>query len=273
MVDVRVTADIPYADVDGETLYLNLYQPEIEGPLPVVLYVHGGAFQFGDRATDAEQRLKPLAAYGIAVASVDYRLAPKSTFPAQVHDVKAAVRWVRARGHEYGLSTDRVGVFGSSAGAVLGSLVALTPGDKELEGPVVEHLDQSSAVDAVVHWFAPAEFISTRSRSPFESRILPPRTEDVFFGAGSEEEMDAIATSASLIPRLSPEAPPFLIAHGDRDRLIPVAQGEAFHSAISGAGGRSVFLCLGGAGHEDPAFNRPSNLAMTAAFLRAELLR
>lgn len=271
MTHVTATSDIRFAEIDGEALHLNLYRPDTEGVVPVVLYLHGGAWQFGDRAADAEKRLKPLAAHGIAVVSADYRLAPASVFPAQIHDVKAAVRWIRANADGYGLLADRVGVWGASAGALLGSLSALTPGDEELEGTVGEDLDQSSAIQAVVHWFGPADFVSAGTRSPFEAAVLPPSMERVLFGPGSEEATAATARAASPLHRELADAPAFLIAHGDRDRMLPVGHNEAFHGALSRAGARSTFMSLGGAGHEDPVFDGAANLGMTAAFLLAEL--
>jgi acetyl esterase/lipase len=229
---------------------------------PLVLYIHGGGWQHGDKADDAAQRLAPMAALGVNVASVNYRLAPDTTFPGPVHDVKAAVRWLRANGARFGLRTEKIGVWGASAGAYLGSLLALTPGRFEGDG----NLDRSSAVQAAVHWFGQSDLAVSASRSDIEAKLLPFAFEQAFLGGDM-----ATAAELSLPLLVSPQAPPFLIAHGDRDRIIPPSESRALHDALSRSGVDSRFVLLGGAGHEDPAFDSPASLAMTAAWLRTML--
>ncbi|GAA3433594.1 alpha/beta hydrolase [Kutzneria kofuensis] len=240
---------------------LDLY-PAPDPDAPLVLYIHGGGWQHGDKADDAANRLAPMAALGVNVASVNYRLAPGTTFPGPVHDVKGAVRWLRANGEKFGLRTEKIGVWGASAGAYLGSLLALTPGRFEGEG----NLDRSSAVQAAVHWFGQADLAVSASRSAIEARLLPFAFEQAFLGGDT-----AKAADLSLLRHVSPQAPPFLISHGDRDRIIPPSESQALHDALSRSGVDSRFLLLGGAGHEDPAFDSPASLAMTAAWLRTML--
>jgi acetyl esterase/lipase len=236
--------------------------PAAEADAPLVLYIHGGGWQHGDKADDAANRLAPMAKLGINVVAVNYRLAPETTFPGPVHDVKAAVRWLRANGAKLGLRTEKIGVWGASAGAYLGSLLALTPGRFEGEG----NLDQSSAVQAVVHWFGQVDLAVSASRSAVEARLLPFAFEQAFLGGDMAE-----AAHLGLPMHVSPQAPPFLIAHGDRDRIIPPSEGRALHEALSRSGVDSRFVLLGGAGHEDAAFDSPASLAMTAAWLRTVL--
>ena len=133
-----------------------------------MVYAHGGGWIHGDKAEDGARRLAPLAAYGVTVVSVNYRLAPHAVFPQQLHDLKGAVRWLRANASRLRLPTQRVGIWGSSAGAYLGSLLALSEGDIALEGAVGGNLDQSSAVQAVVHWLSAD--ISPRRRREASSR-------------------------------------------------------------------------------------------------------
>ncbi|WP_069463582.1 alpha/beta hydrolase, partial [Actinacidiphila rubida] len=201
----------------------------------------------------------------------DYRLVPDARFPDQVHDLKGAVRWLRANGERLGLPTERIGVWGASAGAYLGSLLALSAGDRELEGEVGGNLDRSSAVQAVVHWFGQADLVASASRSSVEARLLPFRFEADLLGLDDPAELAARAAGLSLLDRVSAQAPPFLIAHGDRDRIVPPSQGFALHQALSHAGARSRFELLAGAGHEDAEFDAPASLAATAAWLRAVL--
>ncbi|QBD75140.1 alpha/beta hydrolase [Ktedonosporobacter rubrisoli] len=272
MTNVTLIPDITYAKVDGKVLQLDLYLPDIKGPVPTVIYLHGGGWGRGDKADNAETRLKPAAAQGIAVLSANYRLTPAAVYPAQIHDVKAAVRWTRAHGAEYGLETDALGLWGVSAGAMLASLAGLTPHDPALEGILGEDRDQSSLVQAIAHWFGPTDFVTTATRTPLEAHIVPPPFERALFGPGSDDEIAAKAREASPLYRVSAKAPPFLILHGDRDRMVPIADAEAFHTALSRCGAHSTFVSLGGAGHEDPVFNSALNIAITVAFLRANLV-
>jgi acetyl esterase/lipase len=268
---IPVESGHEFATVGETTLGLDLYRaPQTDAPL--VLYVHGGGWRSGDKADAGAERLSPLAAYGVTVASVDYRLVPGAAFPDQVHDLKGAVRWLRAHGPSLGLRTDRLGIWGASAGAYLGSLLALTAGDDELEGTVGGNLEQSSAVQAVVHWFGQSDLLVSGSRTDIEARLLPFAFEAGLLGVSSVVEAADRARDLSLLTRVSPEAPPFLIAHGDRDHVVAPSESEALHHALSRAGADTQFLLLGGAGHEGPEFNRPATLAMTAAWLRDRLM-
>ncbi|RIQ11092.1 alpha/beta hydrolase [Jiangella rhizosphaerae] len=270
MSSVRVENDLVYATVDGVRLALDLYRaPQPDAPL--VLYVHGGGWRHGDKAEDGPRRLLPLAERGVTVASADYRLLPDAVFPDQVHDLKAAVRWLRAHGADLELATERIGIWGASAGAYLGSLLALTPGDETFEGTVGGHRDQSSAVQAVVHWFGPSDLLTAGSRSRLETRLLPFAFEADLLGVPSVADAADQARELSLLSRASAQAPPFLIAHGDRDRIVAPSEGAALHQALSRAGASSRFDLLGGAGHEDAAFDDAASLALTAAWLRAVL--
>jgi acetyl esterase/lipase len=126
-------------------------------------------------------------------------------------------------------------------------------------------------VQAVVHWFGPTDLVSGASRSWLEDIILPPALEPPLFGASAISEVEDTARRASPLHRVSSAAPPFLIEHGDRDRVLPQAETEALHNALQRAGASSSFLVLGGAGHEDHRFDEPANIAMLAAFFAAHL--
>lgn len=260
-----------FAIVGETTLGLDLYRsPQVDAPL--VVYVHGGGWRSGDKADGGAERLGPMAAHGVTVASVNYRLVPGATFPDQLHDVKGAVRWLRAYGPSLDVPTDRIGIWGASAGAYLGSLLALTGGDAAVEGTVGGNLEQSSEVHAVVHWFGQSDLVVAGSRSDAEAHLLPFRFEADLLGVRDVAEVADRAADFSLLTRVTPQAPPFLIAHGDRDHVVAPSESEALHQALSRAGADTRFLLLGGAGHEGAEFDRPDTLAMTAAWLRAKLL-
>ena len=164
-----------YARVGGTSLRLDLYTPsEAPSGLPTLLYLHGGAWAVGDKSDAVAERLMPIVANGFAVASVNYRLIPSVRFPVPVHDVKAAVRWLRANAAEYGLDPDRIAIGGVSAGGHLASLTALTAGDAQLEGNVGDHLGVSSAVSAAVAYCPTSDFLLSGGRNTLETQILPP---------------------------------------------------------------------------------------------------
>ncbi|OBI92898.1 hypothetical protein A5661_25065 [Mycobacterium asiaticum] len=256
MSEVKALRDLSYATVDGVDLCLDLYLPATADPV-LVVYAHGGGFQFGDKSDAESTRLRGLASRGVAVASINYRHAPRYLFPAQLDDMKAAVRWLRANGGGYGLSTERIGVWGASAGGYLASMAALDA-------------DPSSAVQAAVIWFAPADLASSGARSPLERQIMFPPFEAAVLGladvAGAPAASSVLVRAAGAVG-----GPPFLIAHGDRDRMVPPSESAALHDALGRAGVRSTLLSVAGAGHEDPAFDRPEMLALTAAWLDSVL--
>lgn len=273
MTDVISTLDLEYAVVGGHSLLLDLHRPrDADGPVPVVLYLHGGAWQVGSKSAD-EPRLIELARRGVAVASADYRLADettRATHPAQLHDAKAAVRWLRANGGAHGLRTGDIGVWGASAGAQIASLTALTCGDAEAEGAVGDHLDQSSDVQAAISWFGPADLLHSGRSTPLEQRILGTPGVEALLGGPVAADTDK-ARAASPAYRAHAAAPPFWIVHGDADRMVAEQQSRYLHDALVRAGSSPMLTILGGAGHEGEEFDSPANLAMTAAFLTTHL--
>jgi acetyl esterase/lipase len=266
----QVDRDLVFAAHDGIELALDIYRAP-QDDAPVTVYLHGGGWRRGDKADDGPRRLAPLSACGVTVVSVNYRLAPGATFPSQLHDVKAAVRWLRANGPRLGLPTQRLGIWGASAGAYLGSLLALTAGVDRFEGTAGGNLDQSSAVQAVVHWFGQSDLVASASRTEVEARLLPFAFEASLLGVTDVAAAADKASELSLLSWVSPSAPPFLIAHGDRDHVILPSEGEALHHALVRAGADSRFELLGGTGHEGAGFDRPASLTMTAAWLRTVL--
>jgi acetyl esterase/lipase len=267
--NVSLTSDLSYGPDALQTL--DLYRPDVDGPVPVVLYLHGGAWKEGDKTADAKERLEAFASFGVAVASANYRLVPDATYPAQIHDAKAALRWLRANGAAHGLATDRLAVWGASAGAYLASMVAVTNDDDAWEGDVGEHRDQSSHVVAVVDWFGQSDLISNSTRSWLEEKLLASPVEVGFLAAEDTTAYESRAHEASPLHRVTSSSPPFLIVHGDRDRITPISESIALHDRLVRAGAESTFVTLGNAGHESHTFDRPDHLAITSAFLGSHL--
>ncbi len=156
---VRKMFDIAYAD-RSPAQRLDIYWPDAgNGPFPVIVAIHGGAFMGGDKR---DAQLTPMLAglaRGYAVVSINYRMSGEATFPALVHDVKAAIRWVRANAVRYLFDPGRIAVWGGSAGGYLALMAGVSAGAPELDDPALGHGKQSSSVQAVVDWFGPTDFL------------------------------------------------------------------------------------------------------------------
>ena len=194
---------------------------------------------------------------GYAVASINYRLSHEAIFPAQIHDCKGAVRWLRAHAGEYGLDPARVGAWGDSAG---GHLVALlgTSGDvAELEGTVGGNGEQSSRVQAVCDWFGPTDMLQIGGFPSDIDHNGPDSPEARLFGGPIHEKRDLV-TQANPITYIRADAPPFLIVHGDRDPIVPLHQSELLADALRAAGVPVRLITVAGAGHgfDDPLYWR-----------------
>lgn len=200
-----------------------------------------------------------LVQHGYAVAAPQYRLSGEAKFPSQVHDLKGAVRWLRANAQKYGLNPDRIAGWGASAGAFLISLVALS----DLEGDVGGNLDQSSQLQAVVNYFMVSDLEA--AATPTGDTITDQMATN-FLGYRVRDQPDA-ARAASPISHVHKQAPPFLVMHGEADPLVPPGQSEVFHAALNAAGATSQFVVLPDALHEDAAFWSDDSLRQVRGFL------
>ena len=262
--------ELAYATPPGfRPLVLDLHVPQSRDgvAVPVVVYAHGGGFFGGTRAMGPWAFL--LAA-GYGVASVDYRLSGECHFPGPVHDVAAAVRWVRARAEEYGLDRDRVAGFGSSAGAYLLNAVALAGDDHpELTGSLGPTPALSSRLDVVIDHYAPADFL-TLDDDAREDVVEPadaPGTSAARFLGFVPADRPADAERASLCRYVTAASPPFLIAHGDADRRVGIGQSRRLHAALTSAGARAEFIIVPGGDHGSPEFDQQFLHDRTLAFL------
>lgn len=243
----QVLRDLEYARVDGKSLRLDLYLPPREegGRLPVVVWIHGGGWLGGDKSgTPAPEVL----GNRYAVASITYRLSWEATFPAQIHDGKAAVRWLRAHADRYGLDPERIGVWGASAGGHLAALLGTSGGVAELEGAVGGHLDQESRVQAVCVFFGPTDLLAALEPGAWPSQASSTSPVALLLGGPVVEQAD-LARLASPVAHVSADDPPFLLVHGDRDATVPVDQSERLHRALTSAGVSSTLYIVRGAGH------------------------
>jgi acetyl esterase/lipase len=243
---VKAHRDLAYVENGHARQKLDLYLPEkADGPLPVIVWVHGGGWAAGSKEQCPALR-QGFVARGYAVASIGYRLSDAATFPAQIQDCKAGVRWLRAHAKEYGLDVDRFGAWGSSAG---GHLVALlgTSGDVK-DFDVGANLDCSSRVQAVCDFYGPTDFERFVTTPGFESHAQAGSPESRLLGGVVAENKDK-AARVNPITFVTKDDVPFLIVHGDQDTTVPYNQSEALFEALKKAGVSAHFHTIHGAGH------------------------
>ena len=233
---------------------------------PELLFIHGGGWMSGSRKGN---RLAWVTEHGYAVASISYRLSPEALFPAQIHDVKAAVRWLRAHADDYGYDAERIGVCGSSAGGHLALLLA-TGGDvPALEGSVGEHLDESSRVQAVVDYYGATDFV-------LRSKTQPEKTEEPTGSAyqllaGKATEQPEKARLASPAWQVTSDDPPLLILHGVKDTTVLIDQAERILEAYREAGLQVSYHALQDSKHGGPEFYSGINRERVEAFFKRHL--
>lgn len=241
----RVFRDIAYVTGGHENQKLDLYLPESGENLPLIVYIHGGAFRAGSK------NQLPAISYvekGYAVASLEYRFSQHAIFPAQVEDVKAAVRWLRANADEYGIDPERFGAWGQSAGSHLAAMLGVTNGVAEFE--VGENLDISSSVQVVIDNYGPTDFSKMDAHRLPEGQIHDPADspESLLIGGALQENLDAVAR-ANPITYVSEGDAPFLVVHGDSDPLVPHNQSVILVAALEAANVPVEFYTVAGGGH------------------------
>jgi acetyl esterase/lipase len=276
-----------YASLNGyRNLELDLYVPaHRSGPVPVVVWIHGGAWLLGTRMDPPESwglgsPFQQLVDAGMAVASIDYRHSREAPFPAQLHDAKAAIRYLREFAEELGLDATRIAVWGESAGGHLAALVGLVD-DPSLEGDDGVR-DQSSSVCAVVDFYGIADvetmpdFMATAPQSWIDelvrvSRGRRPEPLEVLLHDTPLPREDALRL-LSPIAHVTALAPPFLLIHGENDTAVPIGQSEQLAAALEAAGAEVQFVRVPRAEHvfigTDPAPQLERAVAFLARVMR-----
>lgn len=239
---VVVQNDLEYANPDNQHLQLNMARPgKGEGPFPAVVCIHGGGFRAGTRQ-GYDSLIRRLAERGYVAVTVTYRLAPKYPFPAAVHDVKAAVRWLRANAKQYHVDPNRIGATGGSAGGHLAQFLGVTAGVKEFEGDGGNQ-DQPSSVACVVNFYGPSDFTQSYGKSVDAAEVLP-----LFLG-GNLEQARRRHIQASPLYWVTPAAAPTLCVHGTRDNYVAFEQATWIVDRLKASGVEAELLAIEGAGH------------------------
>jgi len=261
--DVTVHRDLEYARVGAKSLLLDIYCPTTAANPPLIVWIHGGAWRKGSKGSGG--RVRWMTEHGYAVSDINYRLSQEAVFPAQVHDCKAAIRWLRAHAEIYGYDADRFGVAGSSAGGHLAALLGTSGDVKELEGDLGSHLGQSSRVQAVCDMWGPTDFLQMGG-----GHNRPESPESLLIG-GPIQEYKAKVAVANPITYVSEDDPPFQLIHGDKDGAVRINQSEPLKQALDKAGVPASFQVLAGAGHGGKGFPKPQMNEMILAFFDERL--
>lgn len=231
-----VERDITYCSQGGVDLKMDLYRPEQPNGA-AVMFIHGGGWTSGSKNGGSGSEMWPeLLGRGYLVASIDYRLAPKHPFPAQMEDVTCAVLYLKRNAADLGIDPERIGAYGGSAGGHLASLLGTT-GGHGYEGAITS-LD--AEVAAVVDLFGPTDL--TVDFDGASERIIT-----TVFGASDRDSK--VLVQASPVHNVSADDPPFLIIHGELDELVPIAQGAALYEALVAAGVEAEFVPVKNANH------------------------
>jgi acetyl esterase/lipase len=269
--NLRLDKGIEYARVGNTALLLDLYlptgRPDVSLKPKLVVWIHGGAWRSGSRS---DMPLAPLVEQGYAVASVDYRLTTVAPFPAQVHDIKAAIRYLRAEHERLGIGTRRIAVVGSSAGGHLAALVGVTNGHRELEGDIGDHRDQSSEVQAIVDFFGPTNLTTILDQStPHGLGVRIPALQLLL--GGQPADKPELAGLASPVFHVNAADPPLLIIHGDQDPQVPINQSHELMGRYEDAKLSVQFEVIHGVGHGGDEFYDARRLTIVKKFLDARL--
>jgi len=269
----RKWLDLPYASL-SPTQKLDIYLPNKgNGPFPVILHIHGGAFEIGDKGDIQVQPYFKALSHGYAVVSVNYRLSGEAIFPAGLQDIKASIRWLRANSKTYHLDGDRMAACGSSAGGNYAAMVSLTASVAEFDDPCLGNMEYPCHVQAAVDMFGPTDFLK-----------MDAQLAENGFGPGDHGEADSPESKylgakitdvplkvvlANPMTYIHEHMPPILIQHGRLDTLVPVQQSMIFVEKLEKyvSPDRFEFDIIEGVGHADPLFETDENMNRVIAFL------
>ena len=260
--------DVEYDSIDNHSLRLDFYEPTQRRPeRPLIIWVHGGAWRSGSKSDVPITKLRD---QGFAIASVDYRLSPVAKFPAQIHDVKAAIGFLRNHSERFDIDTNRFVLAGSSAGGHLAVLAAVSEGVPELSGDSENGAKTSSKVQAVVSFYGASNLQTILSQStPFGLNLRVPALKLLL--GGLPEQEPKLASLASPVEHVDASDPPIWLFHGDQDPQMPIDQSHELVSAAKKAGLPVAFEVIHGGKHGGPSFFADEQLRRLGNQLRTSL--
>ncbi len=263
-VSANTNRDIEYARVGEQALKLDLYLPRVKPRTPLIVWVHGGAWRSGSKS---DMPLGKLVEEGYAVASIDYRLSTQARFPAQVHDIKAAIRFLRGHGGQWRISSRKIVIAGDSAGAHLAALVGVSNGNRELEGTLGDDRGESSNVQGIISFYGAANLTTILKQSTPHGLTVRVPALDLLLG-GQPDDVPDLARLASPVFHVDRHDPALLLLHGDQDAQMPINQSHEIFGAYQRVQAPVELVVVHGAGHGGAAFYDAERLAVVKRFLR-----
>lgn len=266
--------DISYAN-NSDAQKLDIFMPEGNGPFPAVILIHGGGFKAGDKRAKYSLA-KELVANGYAAICVNYRLSGEATFPAAVHDIKAAIRYIRGNARTYAINPDKIGTWGASAGGNLSAMMGTSAGINFIDGDLGNHQNESTQIQACVDWFGPIDFtkmISEAKQLGFKENFGV-ALESKYIGADAAHPSNfELAQKANPTSYIDETDAPFYVQAGDQDPLIPYLQSQNFANALREVLGddKVSFDLIERGSHGGKHFSNPENLSKIIAFLDKHL--
>lgn len=261
---MQIDKDIRYASAGDRILTLDLYRPAQTNNRPLIVWVHGGAWRAGSKSS---MPLKAMVEDGYQIASIDYRLTPEARFPANVHDIKAAIRFLKANAKTYKLNTETVLIAGASAGGHLAALVGVTNGHESLEGKLGDHTDISSDVQGIISFYGASNLTTILNQStPHGLGVRIPALQ-LLLGGQPEDKVD-LAKLASPVFHVGPNDPPLLLIHGDQDPQMPINQSHELVGIYRHHKLPVLLEVIHGAAHGGAAFYDETRLNLVKTFLK-----
>lgn len=247
---IRLLKHLDYVGAGHARQTLDLFLPKTKSdkPRPLLVFIHGGAWLGGSKEGGFRRLLPYLKSGKYAGASLNYRLSHHAIWPAQIHDCKAAIRWLKANASKYGYDAGKIGIWGTSAGGHLVAMLGVSGDVAALEGTLGKHLDQNSKVACVVNYFGPANFL-TMGDHPSSIKHNAPNSPESKLVGGAVQENKKVAREASPVTHVSAGDAPILIVHGTKDKLVPYPQSVEFTAALKKAKVPVTFITMKDAGH------------------------
>lgn len=260
----KITKDVLFAKTEEKELLLDLYIPDNSDTKPLIIWVHGGAWHSGSK----EGPPLDLVRRGFPMASISYRRSIEAVFPAQIHDINAAVRFLRANATQFGYSAEKIILWGSSAGGHLVALAGMANGDKYLEGSVGDHLNISSDIQGTIDFYGPTNFNTILNQSTPHGLSVRAPALALLYGMPTDDAGDrGISGLASPVNYVDANDPPIFIAHGDQDYQVPINQSIELFGKCQQFGVESKIEFITNNGHGGEGFSQKEFIDMIVDFI------
>jgi acetyl esterase/lipase len=261
--DPEIIKNIVYAEDGSKKLQLDIYKPKEQKEPNLIVWVHGGAWHSGSK----ENPPLGLLPYGFALASIDFHASTEKPFPANVHDIKAAIRFLRANAKKYGYKADKIIIWGASSGGHLAALIATTNNNAILEGNLGNYPEISSSVQACLDFYGPTNFLTILNQStPHGLNVRLPALA-ILLGKPLEQSTE-MAKLASPFYQVDATDPPIFIVHGEQDNQVPINQSIELLSAYKNLNLKAQIEFVPNAGHTDPIYYKKEMMEKVNRFLK-----